>query len=294
LKPRKTLQRRWDDFFRKHLYIRRENWDRYARVFRVVIEVGLKNLTHPLFGPWLRRLVRFEQEGKASSFIVPIHQDVAYLSEREGTVLPVEKIRRAIEESRYRIIMHRCICRDAFHCTNYPRDFACIMLGEACRHLVAHGIARSVTVAEALDHLDRATRLGLVGTCAWTEMESIAKGIPEAEKLDYFEICFCCPCCCSGLRNYRYWHRNETLRKHFSTMGWRAQGTAACTACGECLGACPVGAISLQPDGIRVGPDCLGCGRCAVRCPADAIVMKETRPGREHLLDYFRGIRPRI
>ena len=229
MKPRKTLQRRWDDFFRKHLYIRRENWDRYARVFRVVIEVGLKNLTHPLFGPWLRRLVRFEQEGKASSFIVPIHQDVAYLSEREGTVLPVEKIRRAIEASRYRIIMHRCICRDAFHCTNYPRDFACIMLGEACRHLVAHGIARSVTVAEALDHLDRATRLGLVGTCAWTEMESIAKGIPEAEKLDYFEICFCCPCCCSGLRNYRYWHRNETLRKHFTTMGWRAQGTAAPT-----------------------------------------------------------------
>ena len=50
-----------------------------------------------------------------------------------------------------------------------------------------------------------------------------------------------------------------------------------CVACGCCVKACPLGAISV-PRGIRahVDPDrCVGCGRCASACPASVITIEE-------------------
>jgi heterodisulfide reductase subunit A len=47
---------------------------------------------------------------------------------------------------------------------------------------------------------------------------------------------------------------------------------AACTGCGDCVGACPFGAIALA-DGAAVvdGAGCKGCGACTPVCPEDAI-----------------------
>ena len=49
-----------------------------------------------------------------------------------------------------------------------------------------------------------------------------------------------------------------------------------CTACGECLPACPFAAISeIELDGRKVAhvdaAGCKGCGACAPVCPEDAI-----------------------
>jgi heterodisulfide reductase subunit A len=50
----------------------------------------------------------------------------------------------------------------------------------------------------------------------------------------------------------------------------------ACTACGDCLTACPYDAISLTPEGDRqfavISPTgCKGCGGCVPMCPENAI-----------------------
>jgi NAD-dependent dihydropyrimidine dehydrogenase PreA subunit len=44
-----------------------------------------------------------------------------------------------------------------------------------------------------------------------------------------------------------------------------------CTACGSCMGECPVGAI-LEGDVYSISPDgCVECGACADVCPVEAI-----------------------
>lgn len=47
--------------------------------------------------------------------------------------------------------------------------------------------------------------------------------------------------------------------------------TAACTSCGTCPEACPVGAISAGTVYRIEGERCLECGRCAEACPEGAI-----------------------
>jgi heterodisulfide reductase subunit A2 len=54
---------------------------------------------------------------------------------------------------------------------------------------------------------------------------------------------------------------------------------AACTACGDCLNACPYGAIELVADGGRQvaaisETSCKGCGGCVPLCPEDAIDLR--------------------
>ena len=50
-----------------------------------------------------------------------------------------------------------------------------------------------------------------------------------------------------------------------------------CVACGCCLTACRVGAITI-PRGVHAIIDvnkCVGCGMCAKKCPASVIEIKE-------------------
>ena len=50
-----------------------------------------------------------------------------------------------------------------------------------------------------------------------------------------------------------------------------------CVACGCCLTACRVGAITI-PRGVHAIIDvnkCVGCGMCARKCPASVIEIKE-------------------
>ena len=50
-----------------------------------------------------------------------------------------------------------------------------------------------------------------------------------------------------------------------------------CVACGCCLTACKVGAIT-SPRGVHAIIDiskCVGCGMCARKCPASVIEIKE-------------------
>ena len=288
------LAKRYDDFYRRKFSLNQNNWFRYTRSFPMV-DAALRNLAHPILGRPLRRLFRFEGPGRQTqSHIVPIQKDLSYRSENKNMILPTDLLNRVIEESSYRIIMNRCICRDGFECTNFPRDFGCIMLGEACRNMVARGIARYASVEACQEHLERAREMGLVAICAWAEFETIVKGIPEDDHQNYFEICLCCSCCCLGIRNYKKMLQNEHMRTVFTSIGWRAKGTDACIGCGKCAEVCPMDAIEVGVDSISVENSCVGCGLCAAHCPKQAVVMEETEPMKENILDYFWGFRPRI
>ena len=287
--------KRFDEFYKRFFSITQESWKYYA-MFQPSSGKVMKNVAHPIWGPLIRKLYRFEGENyHTQAHILPINKSLDK-SDRlaQSRITPIELVRKAVEASSYRIILHKCLCRDGFECKDYPIDVGCLMLGEACRRMVATGIAKAVTVEDALAHLDKASDLGLVPICAWAEFEAIAKGISDENHTNYFEVCFCCPCCCLGLQNYKHMFKNEHMRNIMKSIGWRAQGTEECISCGKCVEACPLECISLEGDGISVKGNCIGCGLCSINCPVNAIEMKELVPMKDDLLDYFTGIRPNI
>ncbi len=48
-----------------------------------------------------------------------------------------------------------------------------------------------------------------------------------------------------------------------------------CTACGTCIGECPVEAISEGPIYVIDENLCTECGACAAVCPVEAILLEE-------------------
>ena len=203
------FSKRFDEFYKRFFSITQESWKYYAK-FQPSSGKVMKNVAHPIWGPLIRKLYRFEGENyHTQAHILPINKSLDK-SDRlaQSRITPIELVRKAVETSSYRIILHKCLCRDGFECKDYPIDTGCLMLGEACRRMVATGIAKAVTVEEALAHLDKASDLGLVPICAWAEFEAIAKGISDEDHTNYFEVCFCCPCCCLGLQNYKHMFKN--------------------------------------------------------------------------------------
>ena len=64
-------------------------------------------------------------------------------------------------------------------------------------------------------------------------------------------------------------HYLFNLFKNLTTMAHVI--TDACIACGTCMSACPVDAIT-EGDIYHIDPDkCIDCGSCAASCPNDAI-----------------------
>jgi len=48
-----------------------------------------------------------------------------------------------------------------------------------------------------------------------------------------------------------------------------------CTACGQCVEVCPMGAITLKETAIVDETQCVGCGACVEECPVGAISLAD-------------------
>ncbi len=289
----KKLGRYLQDFYLRHLSITKNNWGTYIWIWRLVGK-AIGALSNPAIGSLLRRLMMVEG-GTTQGYIVPINRDLDYKGKAKDTVMPISMVQRAVEESSYRMIIDKCMCRDSEGgCKNYPTDLGCIMLGEASRKMVSSGIGRYATVEQTLAHLERAAQLGLVAICGWVEFESLFFGVSPQDHDRFVEICLCCPCCCLALRHMKNVMSVPGVKEVFRSVGWMAYGTEDCISCGQCIDICPMEAIEFSGEGVSVNKECIGCGLCAFKCPKQAIAMDEIEPMKGHILDYFRWFRPRI
>ncbi len=208
-------------------------------------------------------------------------QETALYNDLASEVLDWERATSYVEKADS-LAVTNCFCRHtATHlgtACDYPLE-TCMSLGAAARYLVRHGYARQIGREEGRELLESAREHGLV---------HIADNVQR--ELSY--ICSCCACCCVELRSAR----NGMPVMQPSAFEPTVDGRR-CTACGDCVRACPVQAISLVSQGARhSGADkaaapaisdvdldrCIGCGVCVGACPQGSLTMVR-RPRAPHV-----------
>ena len=190
--------------------------------------------------------------------------------EADFTLYPFLDLVEEVKAARV-ISVADCICRKEAELTgggcDHPRE-TCLSFGAAAEYYIENGIGRRITADEAIKILEEADESGLVHAGVNTRHLS--------------NICNCCPCCCASMKGIT----REGMDKHLflNAIFEAAVDEDACTACGECVERCPVGAISVDDIAVVDGDRCLGCGLCAGTCPAEAITVS-LREDREEPFD---------
>lgn len=187
----------------------------------------------------------------------------------ESIVLPSKIVEHFIKKSSYQFIMDFCICRESMDCTNYPKNLGCLFLGEAAKH-INNEFGYEATKAEALKHVEKCRKLGLVHLVGRDVIDEQWLGVSPGEKL--MVICNCCNCCC-------LWRILPDMDKDLGLVVKKMPGvqivvTDECTGCKKCKDICFVKAIKMEDGVAKISNECRGCGRCAEICPNDAIELK--------------------
>jgi hypothetical protein len=100
--------KRFDDFYKRFFSITKDSWKYYAK-FQSSSGQVMRNVAHPIWGPLIRRLYRFEGENyHTQAHILPINKSLDR-SDRlaQSRITPIELVRKAVEQSSYRIVLHR-------------------------------------------------------------------------------------------------------------------------------------------------------------------------------------------
>ena len=230
-----------------------------------------------------------DMEAHTSVITMPLDVDITDTSEK--VVIPMDIVKDCLKKASYIAGMDTCLCRESNDCKDYPKDLACLFFGEPAKTVVKNGLAKQITYEEACARVDKAAEYGLMAQAVWIEVEQLLWGVRNDEMDRFLEICFCCPCCCIGVRIAR--NATDKERVRFHPVGWTAVADRTkCTGCGICNAGpytCHMEAITFGEDGkININQEtCVGCGICKSRCPADVIKIKQTMPMRNDLHDYF-------
>ncbi len=277
---------------RERFAITDKRWELYAKLITTGVDTAVKFAKTPAIGPLLKKIVYLDKPEKnhTQGYVIDINVDLNETD--QNVVLPIHMMQMAIEKSNFRSIMNKCLCRTGHKCHNYDIDLGCIFIGNGARSTVENGIAREVTVDEALKHVDRAMGQGLVGQCLWVEAEKFVWGINDNDLHKFLEICFCCPCCCLALRNRK--RMTPDIKTRFRTVGWKSTYKNGCDGCGICESNCPTRAIKIENNSVFISNQCFGCGICAFKCPQKALEMKTMYPQKQSIQDYFQGFGPDI
>ncbi len=220
--------------------------------------------------------------------MVPLNVTV---NDNSKAILPYKLIDEVIEKASFILILNRCMCRIGMKCQDYPIEFGCMFIGEGARYLSKEKetIGREASVQEAKDHVRKASELGLVPIAAYVPLEAKVFGVPDGLHKRFFEFCFCCPCCCFGIRNLK--HFSPGIRDKLENIGFTAKALPDCKGCMKCVEICPVNAINKNGSKVWVNEDiCVACGLCEYACKHNAIQLIQIESSRGPLLDYFKGV----
>lgn len=166
-----------------------------------------------------------------------------------------------IKKAKY-IGLVTCFCRHKGEllddpCTK-PKD-VCIAIGPGAKYMADYGFGKLISNEEALKTLKRAEDAGLVHCSSNT-----------GKYIDM--VCNCCVCHCMILQSLK----NSAVPSLAAASSFRAEvDSCECIACENCIGKCPMEAISMKDDSALVDDKrCIGCGLCVSSCAPGAILLK--------------------
>jgi Pyruvate/2-oxoacid:ferredoxin oxidoreductase delta subunit len=194
-------------------------------------------------------------------------------------VLDYEKATAIVEGAR-KFAIGICSCRhEKLHAGTKTCDVpleTCSTLDSSVDMMVRHGFAREVSKTEMLENLARSRELGLT-LCA----DNVRRNVSF--------ICHCCGCCCNVLLGVsKFGYPNTVVTSSFMAK----VDSEACSACDNCVDACPVKAVSAaNGEPPHVNEDlCLGCGVCAVKCTTGSLRLHAREKRVLHPEDTFERV----
>ena len=237
--------------FFEYKFMKGETTDRdklLSRLFKSYLDrmyENLRNLPEPL------------KKVTPPARIIQIEKEVA-----GGQVVhPYETISTYIDDADY-ISVSMCYCRHHGELLGNPcrhTKEACLAFGPNAQFAADRGFGRMISKEEAKKILDQSEEEGLVHLSSNT-----------SKYIDF--ICNCCPCHCSVLQSLcEASLPNMAVVSNFELM----ISEDDCVGCGDCMDKCPMGALALEDETVRVDKArCIGCGVCNVACSSKALSMK--------------------
>jgi Na+-translocating ferredoxin:NAD+ oxidoreductase subunit B len=176
------------------------------------------------------------------------------------TVQPYDRLLPYLEKAKH-IAVVACHCRHMGElldnpCTK-PKD-VCLAVGPGALYMSEYGLGKLISKEQAYDALKRSEEAGLVHCVSNT-----------GKHLDF--ICNCCICHCDNLKSLKAYAAagSSALSSFISEI----EGDN-CIGCGDCIGRCPMQALTLVEDVAIVDKKrCIGCGLCMSVCPSGAIKL---------------------
>jgi len=203
--------------------------------------------------PFEEHVKRAKADPHPEAKILPIPEAI---TEPVTIVLPTETATTILQKADH-ISLRSCECRLIYKNCNKPLE-TCLAINDFSEELVERGAAQQISLEQAKNALQTANKHGLVHQALYTDW---LKG-------EVFDICSCCPCCCTYLRTYMKYG----VKHHIAKSGLVAKvDSDKCNGCGTCLERCIFQARKLENNkSIVIEENCHGCGLCTTTCPTEA------------------------
>lgn len=205
----------------------------------------------------------------------------AYKAIKDTSVLHAcEDVRELIKAAKVIAIVD-CPCRVVVQKCHGALD-TCFMFDVMADIFIPQGIARHITVEEALRLTDKAEDEGQVHT--WINSNYMHNRF----------MCNCCDDCCvvwAPLTQHGISVGKRLAKSRFQT---EVNSTKCAGDCPDCIDRCLFNAIEIRmvpgsskPRAVIDTEKCYGCGLCVLKCQPEALSMKLVRP-----LEHIPGLAP--
>ena len=198
-------------------------------------------------------------------------------------ILDYEKASHIIKNAKH-ISVSMCYCRHKAHHLGdecYAPMETCLSFDSVAYTLSKHNYGRKIDASEALDIVNRAYEYNLV---------QCGENVQKAPSF----MCNCCKCHCEAFVSAR---KFGLLVPVNTTSYIPVVDTEKCIGCGKCNKVCPMDAITVSNNEIKINPVldltqgnkinkkcagvnediCLGCGVCVKNCPVGAIKLERRK-----------------